>query len=430
MKFYIKVLLGCITVYSFVPAVFGLTKAEQDLSDAVTGITGAVGNQGGNATLPGPRDLEAIKKALAAGANVNTVFTERNNSTALHEVVRVNDTAAVEFLLKNKAKVNAKDADGNTPAHIATDPEKKAILDMLIKNGADLKIKNNNGRTIPEALLMSAVTGVTAAVGNQGGNATVPGPRDLEAIKKALALGANVNTVFTDMNNSTALHEVARVNDTAAVEFLLKNKANVNAKDADGNMPAHKAAEQAEIAILDMLIKNGADLKIKNNNGRTIPEALLMSAVTGVIAAVGNQGGNATVPGPRDLEAIKKALALGANVNTVFTDMNNSTALHEVARVNDTAAVEFLLKNKANINAKDSDGNTPVLIAANLGNEKMIALLQKNGADLKIKNNEGKTVQDLLKASKTQIGNQGGNATVSPMKKLLKVKKPVQVKSK
>jgi len=102
------------------------------------------------------------------------------------------------------------------------------------------------------------------------------------------------------------------------------------------------------------------------------------------------------------------------------------TPLFTAVQTGSPEVVEFLIKNKANVNAKDSEGNTPAHIAASAGNEKMVALLQKNGAGLKIKNNDGKTVKDLLAAAKAQVGNQGGNATIPQMKKVAKVKKTLK----
>ncbi len=259
-----KVLIGCV---SFTPVVFGFTKAEQDLHKAVT--TEMIGNQGGNATVPISFDLEAVKKALATGANVNTMFPDIQNSTVLHAAVMANNLAGVEFLLKNKANVNIKNANGDTPGHIAARQAILNILDILIKNGVDLKIKNKDGKTIPEVLLVGASGRIG---GNQGGNATTSTPLNLEATKKALELGANINTVLFD--SYTLLHQAVKSNDAAAIEFLLKNKANVNARDVDGNTPAHIAAQQGNKTIVDLLAKYGADLKIKNKEGKTAKDLL------------------------------------------------------------------------------------------------------------------------------------------------------------
>jgi ankyrin repeat protein len=232
MPYYFNIILF-ISMF-FVQVAFGLTKAEQDFINAVTMPKGLaqVGNQGGNATVLGPRDLEAVKGAIAAGASVNTILTENNNSTALHIAVNVNDIALAAFLLKNKANPNIKDADGNTPAHLAATPDRINLFDMLIKNGADIKIKNKAGLTVPETLLFSGVSGSSTGVGNQGGNANAAygGPSNLELSQKALNMGANINTQSTDNNNGTVLHiAVTLVNgSTPAVEFLLKNKANPN----------------------------------------------------------------------------------------------------------------------------------------------------------------------------------------------------------
>jgi ankyrin repeat protein len=240
------------------------------------------------------------------------------------------------------------------------------ILEVLIKAGADLKIKNNNGKTAPEELLM-----FSAGVGGVG---------DEKSVRRALKLGANINIVFADKDNSTPLHEAVIVGNLAMVKFLLENKANPNAKDANGNTPAHKAAKIFKLDILEVLVKAGADLKIKNNNGETAAEKFLMLSL---------ESG--------DEKSVRRALELGANVNTVFIDSGNSTSLHKAVIIG-VPMVQFLLHNKAHVNAKNIDGDTPAHIAAQTGNKAMVDLLAKYGADLNIKNKEGKTVKDLLTA--------------------------------
>ena len=55
----------------------------------------------------------------------------------------------------------------------------------------------------------------------------------------------------------------------------------------------------------------------------------------------------------------------------------------------------LLLKNGAQINVQDENGQTPLHDSAFACHEDMVKLLVENGADNKIKNNEGKTPMDL-----------------------------------
>ena len=69
--------------------------------------------------------------------------------TALHYAVDEKKYWAVETLLKYDIDINGKDRKGWTPLHYATFPwkENKKILILLLENGADPTIKNNEGNT-------------------------------------------------------------------------------------------------------------------------------------------------------------------------------------------------------------------------------------------------------------------------------------------
>ena len=65
----------------------------------------------------------------------------------LHMAACYGDNAAIEILLKHKAKVNAKDSNGLTPLHhtVALSRHESALL--LINKGADMNAKGRDGRS-------------------------------------------------------------------------------------------------------------------------------------------------------------------------------------------------------------------------------------------------------------------------------------------
>jgi ankyrin repeat protein len=56
-----------------------------------------------------------------------------------------------------------------------------------------------------------------------------------------------------------------------------------------------------------------------------------------------------------------------------------------------------LVQAGAHINAKNQDGNTPLILAAKISTPEVITTLLQLGADLKIKNNSGKIALDYAK---------------------------------
>jgi len=67
------------------------------------------------------------------------------------------------------------------------------------------------------------------------------------------------------------------------------------------------------------------------------------------------------------------------------------SALHIVAKRGDTTYVNYLLARGADPNAKDGQGNTPLLVAVNSGAGGVIDLLVRGGANVNLGNGSGET---------------------------------------
>lgn len=99
-----------------------------------------------------------IQWLLDQGAAIN--LQDKNGYTALHFSAQEANIDSTKLLLENKANPNIQDIHGNTPAWVAIMNWKAGAnfdtLDQLVKNNADLTIKNNANRSaldlIPEQI--------------------------------------------------------------------------------------------------------------------------------------------------------------------------------------------------------------------------------------------------------------------------------------
>jgi len=72
------------------------------------------------------------------------------------------NTYMAEFLIENKADINAEDMDGNTVLHKSFDME---TVRLLIEKGADINIRNNNGDT-PLVFTKKMKTNINSMINN------------------------------------------------------------------------------------------------------------------------------------------------------------------------------------------------------------------------------------------------------------------------
>ncbi len=94
------------------------------------------------------------------------------------------------------------------------------------------------------------------------------------------------------------------------------------------------------------------------------------------------------------LELTKKLIAKGAKIQR-----EGWTPLHYAATGPNVEVVALLLDLGARIDARAPNGNTPLMMAANFGDEESVRLLLKRGADKRLLNDRKQGAADLARAS-------------------------------
>jgi len=159
--------------------------------------------------------------------------------------------------------------------------------------------------------------------------------------------------------------DAAMKGDKAAVQTLIRQKADVNLPQADGATAIQWAAYRNDLDIADLLIAAKADVKAPNHDGAT---PLRLASING------------------SAPMIQRLLKAGADVNEASS--NGETALMFAARNGNPDAVKVLIDNKADVNAKEKlRGTTPLMWAAEQAHPEAIKLLLASGADYKAASN-------------------------------------------
>jgi len=206
------------------------------------------------------------------------------------------------------------------------------------------------------------------------------------------------------------LLEAAQAGDTADVQRLLAQGADINARGPYGNTPLMSAALTGHTDTLRLLLDKGANANAKGTTGRT---ALMEAAVEGYTEAVKillekgadvnakDEGGWtalfwAAFSQRRDVARVLLEKGADANARNKYDD----TPLIRAAYAGDTDTVKLLLEHKADVNAKDDTGRTALIEAARQGHVDAVRALLEKGADLKAKDREGETALSLAEKEK------------------------------
>jgi uncharacterized protein len=155
------------------------------------------------------------------------------------------------------------------------------------------------------------------------------------------------------------LADAAEKFDRGAIRALIKQRADVNAAQADGMTALHWAAQLDDLEIAKTLLDAKANVTVTNRYGVT-PLSLAC------------QNGNAAI--------VELLLERGADPNTTLR--GGETVLMTAARTGKAGAVKALLKRGADANAKERRGQTPLMWAAVDGHTEVVELLIKAGADI------------------------------------------------
>jgi ankyrin repeat protein len=338
-----------------------------------------------------------VRKLLAAGANPNAALEV--GETPLMVAARSGYPEICEQLLAKGANVNAHGARGQTALMWAAAQKHPDVVKVLLAHHPDLKVRSEVWNEVM-AVPPHGYLPYNKAIPHGGESALMFAARegDLDSAKLLVAAGANVNDTdawgvsastlaahsgFTDVveflvekgadpnaaaAGFAALHEAIMRRDEKMVTALLEHGADANiplrtwtptrrsSEDLHfepglvGATPFWLAARLTEPGIMRVLLKHGADPAFVHHAEyiaeRGFGQAKRSETVTPLMAATGMLRISPWVDVPRagrealTLEAVKLAVELGADLNTVNTD--GRTALDAAKTLRYDSVVKFL----------------------------------------------------------------------------------------
>jgi ankyrin repeat protein len=320
------------------------------------------------------------------------VATAPDGTTALHWAARARDAALVERLLRNGADANAANRYGVTPLQLAAENGDVAVMHALLGAGADANAVLPEGETV---LMTAARTGVADALALLLEHGSAVDARErwygesalmwataenhADAVRVLVAHGADVDSrsalreldarqrrngqSILPMGSWTPLMYAAREDARAAAAALVAAGADLNLADPDGATALAIAIINAHDELAVQLLEAGADPNVVDSAAGMGP---LYAAVDMHRLAIGHGRPNPRPVGTVDaVEVVRLLLARGADPNARLTQ--------PILQRHHTAGDGAL-----------GNGATPFMRAAKSGDVEVMKLLLAAGADPKL----------------------------------------------
>lgn len=271
-----------------------------------------------------------------------------------------------------------------TALHIAAEQGHLGFVSLFIEKGVNLELRDRPGNTSLH----------TAVVNN-----------NIDVIKLLLKNGAQIDA--RDYNNNTPLHLSLSFSYSLDIpKLLIRSQADINAKDDFGNTPLHLTLSlKLDKEIAELLLDNGADTTIRNKAGNTaLTEAviknnkeialLLLDDKSGIYSK-NDRGESPLTIGIDHGIPVLEWLINDENINYKNNDGDTPIiiAIREDAK---PEIITFLIDKGAKINTRNKNGWTPLHEAVILGNGNIISILNQNEADFFSINNNGENAFDLV----------------------------------
>ncbi len=255
---------------------------------------------------------------------------------------------------------------GYSLVHIAASTNNMALLKYLVETQ---KVPLNQVSVYGESELQRYIS--------ENGDSD----QSIETLNSLIQLGCNVD--MTNYSGQSPMLLAAIQRKEKIISKLLQYKANVNAQDSKGNFPLLQAIKNKSLALVELLIKNHANPNLTDENKRNcIHWAINLS--------------NADADASNEIENV--LLSSGGNINAL--DNRNRTPLHYAfVKIGDpfnTTAIDpietvsnILSRQNVQLDVRDQWGNTPLNYAAQRGSVVCGLYLLKNKAFIDNRNNDG-----------------------------------------
>lgn len=224
----------------------------------------------------------------------------------------------------------------------------------------------------------------------------------------------SVSTTREPLNGEHLHRAVNRNEEKAVIQILQSGQVNVDVPNKLGYTPLMVASQQGYLRLVHMLIDYGADVTLKNGSGKN---SIMLACFAGHLDIIKHLrkcgvschttdfGGSTPMHWAADgghCKVVQYLITNGCEVDVKDTS-SLWTPLMRVSAINGNVDVaSSLIQAGANVNVKDKDGKTPLMVAVLNNHESLVRLLLAKGADLTVTNEYGVGILQMAKALNRQ----------------------------
>ncbi|XP_049800215.1 serine/threonine-protein phosphatase 6 regulatory ankyrin repeat subunit C-like [Schistocerca nitens] len=226
-------------------------------------------------------------------------------------------------------------------------------------------------------------------------------------VKWCLKQGANIDCHYEDM--LTPLHIAAEKGHEEMLDILLKhsNKC-IDSKTLFGDTALLIATQNEHKLIMKKLLDKGANVNCTDIFGRTPLHVAVFKKKSGIVKILLSYGARVNTMDTFGEHALCTAVITSPNPPVTYALLKNeanincinsqgmsllSEAILSANTKSSIDAIKMLLRRGASVNMRNTiNGQTPLHVAAQTGNQPIVEFLVASGADTKVKDHHGQTV--------------------------------------
>ncbi|XP_071086413.1 putative ankyrin repeat protein RF_0381 [Haliotis cracherodii] len=318
------------------------------------------------------------------------------------------DLSRVQCLLSvGLANINATGLHRRTSVMFTAEKAHKDVFDLLVREGADLSLEDDNDNTIfllvreggnidiVQYLLTQNATDINRA--NQD--------KQTPAMKAAFKGHEDVFGLLVGkgaLYRSRILHLACTGGNIEIVNYLLTEAlVDINITDENNYTPAIIAATAGHRNVFDLLVLKGADLTILGDDDNSVLHAASRGGTIEIVRNVLTR--NIVNINARGIDEMTPVFLAALNGHDEVFDLlvekeadllivanDGDTILHAACRGGNVQIVKYVLsQNIVDVNSKGYNGLTPAMIAAVGGHKAVFYLLLEKRPDLSPTDDDG-----------------------------------------